>query len=75
MNEKLLSGPDLLRSLVETALRFRENQIASSADTEFIELQIPVPKEKCRVLRFLWCDKPDDNMGVFEYNRHVFGEK
>ena len=38
-------------------------------------LQVAVPKEECRSLRFLWCDKPDDNLGMFEYNRHVFGAK
>ena len=38
-------------------------------------LHVAVPKEECRVSRFLWRDKPEDNMGILEYNRHVFGAK
>ena len=32
LNEKLLSGPDLLRNLVGVVSRFREHQIAITAD-------------------------------------------
>ena len=75
LNDKLLSGPDLLRNLVGIVFRFREHLIAITADIESMFLQVAVPKEECRVLRFLWRDKPEDNIGIFEYNSHVFGAK
>ena len=75
LNDKLLSGPELLRNFVGIVFRFREHLIAITADIESMFLQVAVPKEECRVLRFLWRDKPEDNIGVFEYNRHVFGAK
>ena len=34
LNDKLLSGPDLLRNLVGIVFRFREHQIAITADIE-----------------------------------------
>ena len=74
LNDKLLSGPDLLRNLEGIVFRFREHLIAITADIESMFLQVAVPKEECRVLRFLWRDKPDDNIEIFEYTRHVFGE-
>ena len=38
-------------------------------------LQVAVPKEECKYLRFLWRDKPSDTVGIYEYTRHVFGTK
>ena len=75
LNDKLLSGPDLLRNLVGIIFRFSEHQIAITADIESMFLQVAVPKEECKVLRFLWRDSPEDSIGIFEYNRHVFGAK
>ena len=75
LNDKLLSGPDLLRNLVGIVFRFREHLIAITGDIESMFLQVAVPKEECRVLHFLWRDKPEDNIGIFEYNRHVFEAK
>ena len=43
LNDKLLSGPDLLQSLVGIIFRFREHQRALSADMEAMFLQIDVP--------------------------------
>ena len=75
LNDKLLSEPDLLRNLVGIIFRFREHQIAITADIESMFLQVAVPKEEFRDFRFLWRVRPDDNIGIFEYNRHVFGAK
>ena len=71
MNDKLLSGPDLLRNLVGIIFRFREHQIAITADIESMFLRVAVPKEECRVLRFLWRDRPDDNIGIFPNGQRV----
>ena len=75
LNDKLLSGPDLLRNLVGIVFRFREHQIAITADIESMFLQVAVPKEECKVLRFLWRNRPEDSIEIYEYNRHVFGAK
>ena len=55
--------------------RFRENEILNTADFESIFLQVTVPKEECKILRFLWRDNPEDSIGIFEYSQHVFGVK
>ena len=72
-NDKDLSGPDFLRNLVGIVFRFREHLIAITADSMFFP--VAVPKEECRVLPFLWQHKPDYSMGIFKFNRHVFGAK
>ena len=75
LNDKLLSGPDLLRNLVAIVFRFREHKIAITADIESKFLQVAVPKEQCKYLRFLRRDKGSDTFGICEYTRHVFGGK
>ena len=75
LNDKLLSGPDLIRNLVGIVFRFGEHEIAMTADIESMFLQVAVPKEECKCLRFLWRDKPSDTVGIYEYTRHVFGAK
>ena len=73
LSDKLLSGPDLLRNLGGIAFRFREHQIASTADIESMFLQVAVPTEECKLFRDHWRDSPEDSIKIFEYNRHVFG--
>ena len=75
MNDKLFSVPDLLRYLVGIVFRFREHEIAMTADIESMFLQVAVPKEECKCLRFLWRDQPSDTLGIYEYTRHVFRAK
>ena len=36
-------------------------------------LQVKMPPEECRVLRFLWRSKPEDKIGVYEYTKQLFG--
>ena len=54
MNNKLLSAPDLLRNLVGIVFRFRDYQIAITADVESLFSQVAAPREESRVLDFLW---------------------
>ena len=75
LTDKLLSGPDLLQSLVGIIFRFREHQIALSADIEAMFLQIGVPGADSRCLRFLWRDNPEQRIEVYECTRHLFGAK
>ena len=74
-NDKLLTGPDLLQNLMEIIFRLRKHQIALTVDIEAIFLHVKVPPQECRVLRFLWRNRPQDKVGVYEYTRHVFGAK
>ena len=75
LNDKLLSGPDLLQSLIGIIFRFREHQIALSADIEAMFLQVAVPNDDNRCLRFLWRENPERRTEVYEYTCHVFGAK
>lgn len=52
LNEHLSSGPDLLNSLVDILMRFRQELIAMSADIEAMFNQVAVPEEDQSVLRF-----------------------
>ena len=38
-------------------------------------LQVKVPPEDCKVLRFLWRDNPNEPIKVYEFGRHIFGAK
>ena len=61
LNSQLLSGPDLVNILVGVLLRFRQEQVAISADVEAMYHQVKVAKEDCDALRFLWW--PEGNIG------------
>ena len=74
LNDKLLTGPDLLINL-GIIFRFREHQHAMTADIEALILKMKVLPGECRVIRFLWRNKPEDKTGVYEYTRHIFGAK
>ena len=58
LNDKLLSGPDLLQSLNGIICRFREHQIALSADIETMFLQVAVPNDDSRCC--FWGEKLAD---------------
>ena len=73
LNDTLLPGLDLLQSLVGIIFRFREHQIALTADIEAMFLQVKVPPQECIVLKILWRSRPEDKVGAYEYARYVFG--
>ena len=75
LNDKLLPGPDLLQSLIGIIFRLRKHQIALSADIEAMFLEVAVPNDDSRCLRFLWREDPEQGIDVYEYKRHVFGAK
>ena len=75
LNDKFLSGPDLLQSLIGIIFRSREHQIALSADIEAMFLQVAVPKDDSQCLRFIWREDPEQRIEVYEFTRHVFGAK
>ena len=75
LNDNLMAGPDLLQSLIGIIFRFREKEIALTADVEAMFLQVKVPPTDYRVLRFLWRENHTDPISVYEYGRHFFGAK
>ena len=74
LNDKLLTGPDLLNNLVGILMRFRTGKIGVMADIQQILHQVKVCEEDRDSLRFLWRDfnetkKPD----AYKMTVHVFG--
>ena len=73
LNDKLLTGPDLLHGLIGTKLRFREGPIALTADIESMFLQVQAPEQDRSCLRFFWRLRTIEPVQTYEYQRHVFG--
>ena len=74
LNDKLLTGPDLLNNLVGILMRFRTGKIGVMADIEQMFHQVGVSEEDRDSLRFLWRDL-DETKRPNEYKMtvHVFG--
>ena len=64
-------GSDLLSNLVGVLLRFREQQVAISADIEQMFMQIKVAPSDRAFLRFLW--NHNGKIEEYEYTRHIIG--
>ena len=62
LNNKLMSGPNLLRNLLGIIFRFREKEYAITADIESMLLQVAVPKNKRKFLKFLWRSDPNSKL-------------
>ncbi|XP_022835506.1 uncharacterized protein LOC111362962 [Spodoptera litura] len=54
LNEVLLKGPDLLQSLPGVVMRFRQHQIAVTADIAEMFMQVKLRPEDRDALRYLW---------------------
>ena len=74
LNDKLLTGPDLLNNLVGILMRFCTGKIGVMADIEQMFHQVGVCEEDRDSLRFLWRDL-DETRRLNEYKMtvHVFG--
>ena len=75
LNNALLTGPDLLQSLIHILFRFRQYPNAVSADIEGIFLQVGVIPKDQPSIRFLWREDPSTEVSVFQHVRHNFGSK
>ena len=75
LNNVLLTGPDLLQSLIHILIRFRQYPYAVSADIEGMFLQVGAISDDRPSLRFLWREDPAAEVAVFQYVRHIFGSK
>ena len=60
LNDQFLTGPDLTNSIIGVLTRFREEQVALSADIECMFHQVRVIPGEQDTFRFLWW--PDDNL-------------
>ncbi|XP_064621090.1 uncharacterized protein LOC135483946 [Lineus longissimus] len=74
LNQELLQGPDQSNSLIGVLLRFREHQIAVTADVEAMFLRFKVPPVDCQALRFLWWRNGlDEHPVTCQMTSHIFG--
>ncbi|XP_063827870.1 uncharacterized protein LOC135077263 [Ostrinia nubilalis] len=73
LNDYLLTGPDLLSSLLGIILRFRENSIAVTGDIRDMFLRIKIHAEDQDALRFLWRDSPTEPMKTYVMTSLIFG--
>ena len=74
LNDQLYQGPDLANSLTGALIRFREEEIAFTADLEAMFHQVKVLPRDADALRFLWwsgsLDNPPDEYQILV---HIFG--
>ena len=74
LNDQLFQGPDLANSLTGVLIRFREEEIAFTADLEAMFHQVKVLPRDADALRFLWwsgsLDNPPDECQMLV---HIFG--
>ena len=72
LNDAVISGPPLQNALPEVLIRFREGEIAWSADIQAMFSRIRLPAWDRRYHRFLWPEE-DGSVSVCEMNRVTFG--
>jgi hypothetical protein len=76
LNEYWRKGPDLLNDLFGVILRFRENEVAVTADISKMYHRVLIPMEDRHVHRFLWrnleTNRPPD---IYVMNVLPFGDK
>lgn len=74
LNDQLLHGPALGPSLVGVLLRFRQHQVAVSADIRGMFHQVRLLPEDRSLLRFIWRDLHCENCpDVYEWQVLPFG--
>ena len=75
LNKLLLQGPDLLRSLRNVILGFRERKVGISEDIKGMFLNFLVEPEHRNFLRFFWFANNDPSKPLVPYqiNTHAFG--
>ena len=74
LNEFLLSGPDMMNSLLGILMRFRVGHIAVSCDIERMFHQFQVEPGDRDYVRFIWLDK-NNTTTTYRMKVHLFGAK
>ncbi|XP_062710628.1 uncharacterized protein LOC134288773 [Aedes albopictus] len=72
-NDMLLKGPDLLVSLMEVLLRFRQGKVAVCSDIREMFLRILIREEDKWSQCFLWRRRPEEDVQVYVINVAMFG--
>ena len=75
LNDVLLSGPDLVNSLLAVLMRFRKERVAVTADIQQMFYCFTVREDHRNFLRFLWYRDNEVGQELVEYRIrvHVFG--
>ncbi|XP_045506279.1 uncharacterized protein LOC123702546 [Colias croceus] len=76
LNDELLDGPDLLQSLPGILYKYRENEVAVTADVKEMFLQIKIRKQDQGAQLFLW--RGDDRTSppkTFKMTSMIFGAR
>ncbi|XP_073962971.1 uncharacterized protein [Choristoneura fumiferana] len=73
LNDYLLKGPDLLKSLFGIMLRFREHRIAVTGDIKDMFLRIKIRNEDQNALRFLYRSNPNEPVKTYVMTSLIFG--
>ena len=76
INQAVLSGENLLNSVVEVLIRFRLGKYACVADLSRCFFQVKVPRSQQDLFRIVWFNNNDIVKGetkVFRFTRHVWG--
>ncbi|XP_062707859.1 uncharacterized protein LOC134288121 [Aedes albopictus] len=72
-NDMLLKGPDLLVSLVDVLLRFRQGKVAVCSGIREMFLRILIRDEDRWSQCFLWRSNPEEEVRVYVINVAMFG--
>ncbi|XP_074029231.1 uncharacterized protein [Leptinotarsa decemlineata] len=73
LNDFLLRGPDLLNSLVGVIFKYREKDVAFSADIRDMFHRIVIRKEDRAGQRFLWRNNSNEEPSTYEMKVLIFG--
>lgn len=73
LNDYLLTGPDLLLSLLGIMLRFRQNEFAVTGDIKDMFLRVKIHLDDQHAFRFLWRDRPEDPVNTYVMTSLIFG--
>ncbi|KAK3099229.1 hypothetical protein FSP39_001287 [Pinctada imbricata] len=77
LNDVLLTGPDLVNSLLGVLMRFRREPVAVLADIQQMFFCFRVEPKHRNFLRFLWHEDSDLNKPLVQFRMcvHVFGNR
>ena len=76
LNDYWMKGPDLLNNLFGVLLRFRENEVAISADVSKMYHRVLIPEQDQHVHRYLWRNMETDRApDVYVKTVLTFGDK
>ncbi len=75
LNDALLTGPVLQTQLPKILVKFREGQVALTADIEAMFSRIRLTPEDARFHRFLWKEPGSDEIEVLQMDILAFGDK